>query len=243
MPSQFLTSYAEVLKGIYGEPKPEWSVPSSDLAAAEAELNARLPTALSDLYLLCGNFRRLHKAIDRMREPLARESTTWRSGEPLERAGSRVVFYEEGEACGYYAFDAEDPNQDDPKVFVAEDVDGEWFEWGGTLTEFLTMQLHWQLGNGGAPVGGLAEIDRETMKRIRTQFPLVLRPEADRLSHIEVFYRDGQSIVAFEDDSTPGGYFMHCAMSSEAEFDEITEKLQIQEWWDNWFPGDGTDDD
>ncbi len=242
MPSQFFATYSDVLMGIYGEPKPEWSVPPSEIAAAEAGLNTKLPTALVDVYRLCGNFRRLHCAIDRMREPVEHAETSWRSGLPLERAGCRVVFYEEHES-GFYSFDADDPNQEDPKVLVAEDVDGEWFEWGGTLSQFLIMELHWQLGNGGAPVGGLAEIDKETIKRIRTQFPLVLQLKAERLSHIEVFYSDGRSIVTFEDDSTPGGYFMHCAMSSEAEFDEIGEKLQIQEWWDNWFPGDGTHDD
>lgn len=242
MPSQFLASYASVLQDVWGGTRPEWAVPAAEIQAAEQGLNTKLPTALSELYQLCGNFARLHKAIDRMREPVAREERTWRSGEPLERAGNRVVFYEDHECTGFFAFAADDPNRDDPRVFCAEEMDGDWREWGGSLTEFLLMQLHWQLGNGGAPFGGLAEIDEATVKLIRKQFPRALKL-GGRLDHIEIFYRDGQSLVLFEDEEASEGYFMHCGMDSEAKFEALTEELQIQEWWDNWFPGDGTHDD
>lgn len=241
MTNVFLANYAIVLNDIYSGIKPEWAVPSADIVAAEEVLKVKLPTALSELYQLCGNFQRLHKACDRMREPVMRQETSWRSGLPLERMGDRIVFYEENECVSFYSFDANDP-ESDPKVYVGEDADGPWEEWGGSLTEFLSMQLHWQLGNGGAPVGGLAEIDESTVQLIRKQFPAAVKLRDNRAA-VEVFYEDGQSIVVFEDDSAPDGYFMHCGVDSEEKFAELGAKLQIDEWYDNWFPGDGTHDD
>lgn len=242
MISQFISNYSAVLKDIYGETKPEWCVPQSEIETAESRLNAKLPGVLADVYRLCGRFERLHKSHDRLRELVEKKSMSWRSGEALERKGDHIVFYEENQCVSFWSFATKDARGDDPAIFVAEDLESEWESWGCSMSEFLQFELHWQLTNGAAPVGGLAEIDQPTVESIRSQFPLALQL-GGTLSNCEVFYKDGLSVVVFKDDSAPGGYFMHCGMKSEDKFDAVQDMLNIEEWYDNWMPGDGTHDD
>lgn len=140
------------LEAIYGPFDASSGYSKSEVDAAEARCEARLPAALRELYLRTGRVEALHRSHNRLSPPIE-----------LGFAGDHLAFYEENQAVVVWAIAREHLGEPNPPVDQGQRTEPDtwtYYPEAASVSQFACAQGAWQAVKGGLPfVGGLDVTD------------------------------------------------------------------------------------
>lgn len=166
MASTFRERYRIVVEGLHGALSVGAGLSEEEIALAEQKLGFKVPTALSDFYLLAGRFKGVTEAHNRFYAPA-----------DYVRDGDKIVFLEGHQAAFFWGLDASQIQQSDPPIFqgvkptTTEVI--EWYPECDRCSDFLVGMICWQAANGGLPYGGFAAAPESIASELRKVMTLV----------------------------------------------------------------------
>ena len=111
----------------------------------ESRLGYSLPLVLKDFYLLVGNMGMFMSSFEYFIPP-----------DKLDISDEKLVFLEENQGVCFWAVNRDDPDPENPVVYVCADIGGdrpEWYSEEVRLAEFLEIIMYFQCAEGGYEFG------------------------------------------------------------------------------------------
>jgi hypothetical protein len=182
----------------------------AEIAAAEARLGVRIPSAIRAYFLLCGRETVLNRAHNRLLLP-----SDW----CLDV--DHLVFLTENQNVVVWGTDIGEQTDDPP---ILQGVNGNEIEWHpehARASEFLIVMLHWQAVMGGLGRTWSAIVDRE--------FPTRLPGwrYAGEVNAMRAYSRDGVALCWLEWEDT---WRIFVASADEVRVEGLAEQFSVA--WD-----------
>jgi hypothetical protein len=220
-----------VAAGWFPPLRPDDGVSAAVLDAAEVRLGVRLPLALREWYLLCGNRPDIWSRQDRFLTP-----------QKLRLRNGMLVFYQENQGVVEWGISLGELGQEDPPVAVdvsdletrpEEDACGGWVVQNATTSEFaLQMLLGCVKFAAGLPFAGNGACPDGAIQLIEQAYPQLPLPDWHWPGFPTRFY--GCADLLIEVDGPASHPWLWVAARKEAAFRGLLEVLEpARVGWDD----------
>jgi hypothetical protein len=215
--AEFRARYRRLIKRLWPRKVPGGGYSAADIAAAERDLQFRLPGMLRDYYR---HFGRL--------APINRTSDTLLAPAELRTDGKYRVFYECHQDVGSWGIPLAPDGPDDPPVYLRyRHKRAQWQLAFDQLSDFFLTIFCWEAVNGGAPCGGYAYLDPSLRRRVRRDYPPM--PSRSHLKGLQAFGNRGPILCLVEDEPP----MLEVAAGTEAQLQKIARRYGL-EWAHAW---------